>query len=207
MFMVSGVSTYSGIDSALRHSGEWAIGESWHAVREGPESDSGPASEDGTCTSVRLVVLRCSCCGEDRPTLAGLQCHQDVKICSICVGWLKAHLGTMDVSSILPVLDMVTSVAFYEAAGFDVRVYRDELEAGEFAFVHYEDESVFDLGLESSAAGAGCFITVPSSDNWHERFIRLGYDVSLLRDEPWGLREFTLTDPSGNRLRFGHELG
>jgi hypothetical protein len=25
-------------------------------------------------------------------------------------------------------------------------------------------------------------------------------------DEPWGMREFTLTDPSGNLVRVGHEL-
>jgi hypothetical protein len=120
---------------------------------------------------------------------------------SSCIGWLKGQLGMMEVTTIVPVLDMAKSVAFYEAAGFDVHVYRDEHEDGSFAF---EDESVFDLGLDTSALGAGCFITVRSPDEWRERSVRLGYDVSVIRDEPWGMREFTLTDPSGNRLRFGH---
>ena len=26
-------------------------------------------------------------------------------------------------------------------------------------------------------------------------------------DQPWGLREFTLVDPSGNLVRVGHDLG
>jgi hypothetical protein len=26
------------------------------------------------------------------------------------------------------------------------------------------------------------------------------------RDEPWGMREFTVVDPSGNLLRIGHDL-
>jgi hypothetical protein len=150
--------------------------------------------------------MKCSCCGEERPSLAGLQCHDDIKVCTNCVGWLKGQLGMMDVTPILPVLDMAVSVAFYEAAGFDVHVYRDDNEDGGYAFVHYEEQSVFDLGLEPSTVGAGCFITVPRSDEWHARFTQLGYDVTTLRDEPWGMREFALTDPSGNRLRFGHGL-
>jgi predicted enzyme related to lactoylglutathione lyase len=113
----------------------------------------------------------------------------------------------MDVTAILPMLDMKASVAFYEAAGFDVRVYRDDQEDGGYAFVSYNDESVFDLGLQPSAVGAGCFIIVADADVWHARLSALGYDVTPVIDEPWGMREFALTDPSGNRLRFGHNRG
>jgi uncharacterized glyoxalase superfamily protein PhnB len=31
----------------------------------------------------------------------------------------------------------------------------------------------------------------------------LGYVVGEIAEQPWGMREFALTDPSGNRLRFG----
>ena len=30
--------------------------------------------------------------------------------------------------------------------------------------------------------------------------------MSTPRDEPWGMREFTVVDPSGNLLRIGHDL-
>lgn len=30
--------------------------------------------------------------------------------------------------------------------------------------------------------------------------------VTPIGDQPWGMREFTLTDPSGNHLRIGHEI-
>ena len=95
---------------------------------------------------------------------------------------------------------------FYEAAGFHVHVYKDGHEDGGYAFVSYDDESVFDLGLETSAAGAGCYVRVPDIDDWHTRLTRLGYNVTAIRDEPWGMREFALTDPSGNRLRFGQGI-
>jgi predicted enzyme related to lactoylglutathione lyase len=136
-----------------------------------------------------------------------LHCHPDVKVCAECVGWLQGQLRKMDVTTILPVLDMAASVAFYEAAGFDVRVYRDDHEEGEYAFVSYDDEGVFDLGVQPSAVGAGCFIIVRDADGWHARLRALGSDVTPVVDEPWGMREFALTDPSGNRLRIGHNRG
>jgi hypothetical protein len=34
----------------------------------------------------------------------------------------------------------------------------------------------------------------------------LGLSVSSLEDKPWGMRAFTLTDSSGNSLRFGRRL-
>lgn len=100
----------------------------------------------------------------------------------------------------LPVIDMDASVEFYEAAGFEVEVY----EGGGFAFVSYEDRSVFDLGLESAASGAGAYLVVPDPDEWHARLEGRGIPVGELVDQDHGMREFTLTDPSGNRpVRFG----
>jgi hydroxymethylpyrimidine/phosphomethylpyrimidine kinase len=100
---------------------------------------------------------------------------------------------------VLPVLDMAVSTEFYERAGFSVRVY----EGGGYAFVTFDDDGVFDLGLEPVAAGAGCYLDVSDVDEWHSRLAELEYPVTPLQDEPYGMREFTLTDPTGNRLRFG----
>jgi hypothetical protein len=112
----------------------------------------------------------------------------------------------IDSTPILPVRDMVEAVAFYEAAGFDVRVY----EGGSYAFVNHDDESVFDLGYEDGfdveSNRAGCYLIVPSPDEWHACLTSLGYPVTPLRDENYGMREFALTDPSGNHIRFGHGL-
>src|SRR6266536_5330952 len=40
-------------------------------------------------------------------------------------------------------------------------------------------------------------------DAWHARMSAAGLPVTPLQEEPWGMREFTLTDPSGNHLRIG----
>lgn len=148
--------------------------------------------------------MTCSCCGEERERLVALHCRDDVQVCPVCVGWMRSQLGIVDSTPILPVLDMVRSIAFYDRAGFDVRPY----DGGDYSFVTVEDESVFDLDV---AAGplvpannrAGCYLIVTEVDEWHGRLADLGLDVTAVQDQPWGMREFMLSDPDGNRLRFG----
>jgi catechol 2,3-dioxygenase-like lactoylglutathione lyase family enzyme len=149
--------------------------------------------------------VTCSCCGEERERLVALQCHDDVKVCPACIGWLRSRAGMLDVTPILPVCDMPASIRFYEGAGFAVREYEP---GGGYAFVHFDDESVFDLDLaevpiDPATNAAGCYVIVPEVDDWHARLTAAGLPVTALADQPWGMREFTLTDPSGNRLHIG----
>lgn len=153
-------------------------------------------------------MTECSCCGEQRERLVPLLCHDEVKICPVCIGWLRAKAGIIDSTPILPVIDMSASVGFYRAAGFDVREYE---EGGGYTFVTYDDESVFDLdhvemALTTETNGAGCYLIVPDVDRWHTRLLAAGQPVTDLANQPWGMREFTLTDPNGNHIRFGHSL-
>jgi uncharacterized glyoxalase superfamily protein PhnB len=110
--------------------------------------------------------------------------------------------GGVDVTPTLPVADMTAAVDFYEAAGFDVRRYGDG-----FAFVTLGDQSVFDLGrfeqLDPATNGAGCYLITHDVDAWHQRLVSAGLDVTPIADMPWGMHEFTLTDPNRNRIRIG----
>ena len=148
--------------------------------------------------------MECSCCGEDRdPSIvAALRCHDEVKVCRICIGWLMRRAGGIDVTPTLPVADMDEAIRFYESAGFDVERYD-----GGFAFVHFDDQSVFDLdlveGSDPSTNHAGCYVITPAVDEWHARFVAAGLPVTAVEDMPWGMHEFTLTDPSGNHVRVG----
>lgn len=109
----------------------------------------------------------------------------------------------------LPVADIAEATAFYERAGFGVRLYVDETgEPGEgFAFVDYDGQSVFDLDaapdLQPDANRAGCYLITGDTDAWHARMAAAGLPVTPIADQPWGMREFTLTDPSGNSVRIG----
>ena len=151
--------------------------------------------------------MSCSCCAQDKPTVA-LRSRDDVVLCRDC---LELLLGSIAVSSTptLPVADLAEAVGFYKRAGFGVRLYDDGSNAsGEgFAFVDFDGQSVFDLdgipGLDRKANRAGCYLITKDADLWHERMSRSGLPVSELANQPWGMREFTLTDPSGNHIRIG----
>jgi uncharacterized glyoxalase superfamily protein PhnB len=151
--------------------------------------------------------MKCYCCGEEREpsTVASLMCHDEIKVCRVCVGWLLQRTGGFDVTPTLPVSDMDEANRFYEAAGFDIERYDDG-----FAFVRFGDQSVFDLdlaaGMDSATNRAGCYIITADADAWHHRFSSAGLRVTPIEDMPWGMHEFTLTDPSGNNVRVGRNV-
>lgn len=43
-------------------------------------------------------------------------------------------------------------------------------------------------------------------DAWHSELSSAGLPVTTLSDQPWGMREFRLTDPSGNHVRIGRSV-
>ena len=154
--------------------------------------------------------MSCACCAGDRPTVA-LTSRDDIELCRDCLEWLLGRIGVSSTPT-LPVADIAEAVAFYERAGFGVRVYRDEHgDAGDgFAFVDFDGQSVFDLDAASefdpAANRAGCYLITEGAEEWHARMRGAGLAVTALADQPWGMREFTLTDPSGNHVRIGRVL-
>ena len=154
--------------------------------------------------------MACSCCGEDKTTVA-FGSREDVELCRDCLEWLLGRVGVTSTST-LPVRDMADAVAFYERAGFGVRVYTDENGDGGdgFAFVDFDGQSVFDLDaaadLDPSANRAGCYLIANDADAWHAHMTATGLPVTPMADETWGMRELALTDPSGNRVRIGRAV-
>ncbi len=150
------------------------------------------------------MTVTCSCCGQERPAtqVGQLQCHPETRVCRDCIRWLHHQAGMVETTPTFPVVDMAATIAFYESIGFVVHAY----DAG-FAFVQYEDVSVFDLDLrrdlDVSRNMAGCFLVVPDSDVWHARMVAAGVSAGSLEDMPWGTREFAFSDPNGNRVRVG----
>jgi uncharacterized glyoxalase superfamily protein PhnB len=112
----------------------------------------------------------------------------------------------------LPVVDLTEAVGFYEQAGFGVRIYRDERgETGDgFAFVDFDGQSVFDLDavsdMDPATNRSACYLITDHAEEWHGRMRGARLPVTELVDQPWGMREFTLTDRSGNQVRIGHAI-
>ena len=140
----------------------------------------------------------------DVESMASLQSRAEITVCRECISWLVQRAGLADVTPILAVRGMDEAANFYEAAGFNVDRYDDG-----YAFVEYADASVFDLGVEQvdpSTNRGSCYMIVTDPDSWHQRLSDAGLPVSAIEDQTHGMREFTLVDPSGNRLRIGRSI-
>ncbi len=149
--------------------------------------------------------MQCSCCGRDDVTTAQLQSRNDVRLCRDCVERLAGQLGVISTPT-LPVVNLAEAVAFYERAGFGVRVYEENDDGDGFAFVDYDGQSVFDLDvvdIDPARNGAGCYLIVDDPDAWHTRMTAAEVPVTAIGNMPWGMREFAFRDPFGNNVRIG----
>ena len=114
---------------------------------------------------------------------------------------------------ILPSRDIDETRAFYTTIGFrawfhggSVNTDYEILSRGHLV-VHF----FLERGLNPAANDAGCYLRVTDADAFHEACSALALPAEGIprltapRDEPWGMREFAMVDPSGNLLRIGHD--
>jgi catechol 2,3-dioxygenase-like lactoylglutathione lyase family enzyme len=115
---------------------------------------------------------------------------------------------------VLPSRDLDETRAFYKAMGFvpwfDGRAWDEyEIMSRGHLVVHFFREGE----LDSAKNDSGCYLRVTDADVCHASWQGMNLPVEGIprmtapRDEPWGMREFTIVDPSGNRLRIGHDIG
>jgi hypothetical protein len=111
---------------------------------------------------------------------------------------------------ILPAVDVHGTRTFYESLGFrpGYHHHRYEILRRGNLVVHLEARD----DLVPSANTTSCYWRVADADALYREFALLGLPpegsprLTPICDEPWGMREFTLKDPSGNLIRVGHEL-
>jgi catechol 2,3-dioxygenase-like lactoylglutathione lyase family enzyme len=103
---------------------------------------------------------------------------------------------------ILPVRDLHEAGAFWSRAGLELREY----DAG-YAFVLADGDEIVHLAVEPAVDPAtnlsACYVHVADVVGWHDRLADAGLPVTPVQDEPWGMTEFRVRDPSGNLVRVG----
>lgn len=119
---------------------------------------------------------------------------------------LPALPGRPSVKPILPVADMAEAIGFYRALGFEVTVYD-----GGYAWVRHCGWELFHLAaVDPNVRGsdAALYLHVADADAWRAALVATGAGVSIgtVADMPWGMREFSFADPSGNVVRIGRNL-
>ena len=114
---------------------------------------------------------------------------------------------------ILPALNLNETRAFYEKLGFVAwwkgrGPFTYEIVSRGHLVVHFFEEP----GLTPGENEATCYWRVKDADRFYQEFARLNLPsegiprLTVPVDQPWGMREFTLVDPSGNLVRVGHDL-
>ena len=121
---------------------------------------------------------------------------------------------------VIPVMhckDMGQALAFYTRV-LDFEHVRTWPPKGSPSYSIIKKEDI-EINLSShrgdGVSGNVVIIEVENIDRLFEKFLQRGLDTSIKKDSPvhqapldqtWGHREFYVTDPSGNTLRFSEKL-
>jgi uncharacterized glyoxalase superfamily protein PhnB len=119
-------------------------------------------------------------------------------------------LQSVEIKAFLPAQDFALSMHFYQAVGFSVAWSSDELAEFRHGDTSFLLQNFF---IKEHAHNFQMHFLVKSADDWYNRFrsLRIAEEFGVAIDEPlarpWGMRDFTLSDPSGVLWRIGHSLG
>lgn len=157
----------------------------------------------------------CTCCSMSVDWWVRLRSHPDQPICHDCLGGLNAQRdGQLELISvswlvrgfqpIFTVTDVARSVAWFERAGFEAS-FHDVA----YAFVHRERDLTIHVAQARGGAVPGhgaLYIHCQDADRVAAEWRAAGIEVDGLRDEDYGRREGSITDPDGNMIRFGSPI-
>lgn len=103
---------------------------------------------------------------------------------------------------ILPSTDLDRTAAFYTAAGFSLTERHDC-----YLLLHNSGVELH-FSHESDPTPSQCFLHVADAAKLWKQLRDSGIaGVGEVAEQGYGLREFVLTDPDGNRVRFGSPTG
>ncbi len=118
-------------------------------------------------------------------------------------------LSTVEIKAFVPALDHARSKAFYTAIGFICA--SDE---GGVAYFHQGPCAFLlqNFHVPAHTANFMMHLLVENVDAWHRHLAaeriaeRFGVRIGPLEDQPWGMRDFALFDPSGVLWRIAMNL-
>lgn len=120
------------------------------------------------------------------------------------------NLAVVESKPFVPARDFDASKAFYLALGFEIAWSSDalaEVRHGRASFLlqHFH--------VQAHSENFMMHLLVEDADDWHAHVLasgvaeRFGVRIDTPEDRAWGMRDFTLTDPTGVLWRIGHDIG
>ncbi len=161
------------------------------------------------------MAATCACCSMSVDWWVRLRSHPDLPICHECLSGLDAQRdgqlqlvrGTWLVTGFEPIFkvsDVARSVAWFERAGFEASFHDDA-----YAFAHRDLRLTIHLARaegDEVPGGAALYIHCHDADRVAEQWRAAKIEVDGPRDEDYGKREGSTTDPDGNVIRFGSPI-
>ena len=117
------------------------------------------------------------------------------------------NLSTIEIKAFVPTQNFNQSLAFYEALGFTCAS-----TFGDVAYLHCGDSSFLlqNFFVREHADNFQMHLLVENVDDWHIKAkavaAEFGVNIGDVADQPWGMRDFTLFDPSGVLWRIAKNI-
>ena len=119
------------------------------------------------------------------------------------------NLNTVEIKAFVPARDFALSKRFYQEIGFSMHWSNDDLayfRAGTCAFLLQA------FYVAEHANNFMMHLMVENADDWHRAITakgvgeRFSVAIGTPADQPWGIRDFTLFDPTGVLWRIGQNI-
>lgn len=122
---------------------------------------------------------------------------------------MSGSLATVEIKPFVPAADFALSKQFYEALGFEISWSSDDL-----AYVRHGESSFLlqTCTIPEFISNFQMHLLVEDVDAWHthigeQRLVeRFGVKAGVPENRPWGMRDFTLVDPSGVLWRIAQKI-
>lgn len=119
------------------------------------------------------------------------------------------NLATVEIKAFVPATDLERSKQFYLALGFEIPWSSTDL-----AYVHYGNSSFLlqAFNYPEFIKNFQMHLQIECVDDWHASVLasgvieRFGGRVDAPQDQPWGMRDFPLIDPSGVLWRVAQNI-
>jgi catechol 2,3-dioxygenase-like lactoylglutathione lyase family enzyme len=178
-------------------------------------------------TTTPSDLRRCGCCGRSLPAsrVHELGDTPGVYVCARCALWVAGQLSRFPVVHLdprrvlrrarrigrrrgydgalraVPILagsDLDRTQGYYASLGFRL------VERHEHYLVMHSGGTELHFSSRPDTPAVVVFLQVVDAGAVWKRLRSDGVDgLGPVRDQPWGLREFVVTDPDGNRIRIG----
>ncbi len=119
------------------------------------------------------------------------------------------NLAAIEIKAFVPASDFGLSKAFYVELGFEIPWSSEDL-----AYVRHGETSFLLQAFNEPEfiKNYQMHLLVENVDDWHARVValgvaaRYGVEIGEPQDQPWAMRDFTLSDPSGVLWRVAQNI-